>query len=245
MLVESSSRFLMQTTSGFRTTLEDQLRRASENPSAGVFYGDAERFGDVAEAGRRFVELSPSAGEATFLNLATQRCTVVTSAMVRREVFTRGGILEESIRSSEDFDLWLRLAFAGIRFDYGTSEQVRWRRGERTVRRDRTRGGVNGAKIAQSAAVRPPPLGRCARSAPDAPTLRAQRRESVSWYRFASANAVYARVVFFMRPRYRTFVKPHSRFTTWKGCSTRARTRERAALIRSHFALRFPRLFTR
>ena len=69
--------------------------------------------------------------------------------------------------------------------------------------------------------------------------------ELVQVFASASANAVYARVVFFMRPPYRTFVKPHSRFTTWKGCSTRARTRERAALIRSHFALRFPRLFTR
>ncbi len=49
---------------------------------------------------------------------------------------------------------------------------------------------------------------------------------------------VSTRVVFFISPRYRTFVKPHEHFTTRKTCSPRARTRERAALIVSHFALR-------
>ena len=116
--------------------LEEQLARAGTNPAASVFYGDAEIFGDVAQAGRRFMELSPSSGEVDFRSLVTQRCTVMTSAMVRREVFERVGGQDEALRSSEDFDLWLRAAHQGIRFDYTTRVLSRYRRREGSLSAD-------------------------------------------------------------------------------------------------------------
>jgi glycosyltransferase involved in cell wall biosynthesis len=116
--------------------LEDQLARAAANPGASILYGDAEIFGDVAQAGRRFMELSPSTGEVDFLSLVTQRCTVMTSAMVRREVFERIGGQDEALRSSEDFDFWLRAAHQGIRFDYTTRVLTRYRRREGSLSAD-------------------------------------------------------------------------------------------------------------
>jgi glycosyltransferase involved in cell wall biosynthesis len=116
--------------------LEDQLARARANPAASILYGDAEIFGDVAQAGRRFMELSPSSGEVDFPSLVTQRCTVMTSAMVRRDVFVRVGGQDEALRSSEDFDFWLRAAHQGIRFDYTTRVLSRYRRREGSLSAD-------------------------------------------------------------------------------------------------------------
>jgi glycosyltransferase involved in cell wall biosynthesis len=108
--------------------LADQLSRAAADPGAAVFYGDAEIFGDPPEAGRHFMERSPSSGQVDFLSLATQRCTVMTTAMVRRDLFSRIGVLDEQLRSSEDFDLWLRAANAGASFNYTSRVLSRYRR---------------------------------------------------------------------------------------------------------------------
>jgi glycosyltransferase involved in cell wall biosynthesis len=116
--------------------LEDQLARAAANPHVSILYGDAEIFGDVAQAGRRFMELSPSRGEVDFRSLVTQRCTVMTSAMVRRSVFARVGPLDERLRSSEDFDFWLRAAHHGMRFAYTRRVLSRYRRREGSLSAD-------------------------------------------------------------------------------------------------------------
>lgn len=108
--------------------LAEQLARADADAAAAVFYGDAEIFGAAPEAGRRFMERSPSEGEVDFLSIATQRCTVMTTAMVRREIFSRTGLLDEHLRSSEDFDFWLRAAHAGLRFNFTLRVLSRYRR---------------------------------------------------------------------------------------------------------------------
>lgn len=108
--------------------LEDQLGRAAADPAADVLYGDAEIFGDVPQAGRRFMEFSPSDGEVTFESLVTQRCNVMISALVRRSMLERVGMFDESLRSSEDFELWLRVAHAGGRFNYTRRVLARYRK---------------------------------------------------------------------------------------------------------------------
>jgi GT2 family glycosyltransferase len=108
--------------------LEDQIARAVADPAADVLYGDAEIFGDVPQAGRRFMEFSPSSGEVTFESLATQHCNVMISALVRRSMLDRVGLFDESLRSSEDFELWLRVAHAGGRFNYTRRVLARYRK---------------------------------------------------------------------------------------------------------------------
>jgi glycosyltransferase involved in cell wall biosynthesis len=108
--------------------LEDQIGRAMADPAADVLYGDAEIFGDVPQTGRRFMELSPSRGEVTFESLVTQRCNVMISALVRRAALDRVGLFDESLRSSEDFELWLRVAHAGGRFNYTRRVLARYRK---------------------------------------------------------------------------------------------------------------------
>ena len=108
--------------------LEDQVARVMADRSADVCYGDAEIFGDVPHAGRRFMEFSPSVGEVTFESLVTQRGNVMVSALVHRSVFDRVGLFDEALKSSEDFDLWLRLAHAGGRFNYTRRVLARYRK---------------------------------------------------------------------------------------------------------------------
>ncbi len=61
----------------------------------------------------------PVGGEATFENLASARCTVITSGVVaRRASLIAAGLFDEHRYHSEDFDLWLRLAHAGGRICY-------------------------------------------------------------------------------------------------------------------------------
>jgi GT2 family glycosyltransferase len=109
----------------FLSAMFDELKR---DPSIDVLYCDALYFGDAPEAGRTFMELNPSTGEATFERLLAQECNVNTSAVARRELLLRAGLFDERLRSSEDFDMWLRIAKAGGRVAYLLRPLVRYRR---------------------------------------------------------------------------------------------------------------------
>lgn len=108
--------------------LSDQVDRAIARPEISVFYGNATIIGDVPEVGRSFMDLSPSRGEVNYGSLVAQRCNVMVSAMVRRDALVQIGGFDETLRSSEDFDLWLRLAHAGAGFDYTTRVLALYRR---------------------------------------------------------------------------------------------------------------------
>lgn len=107
--------------------LEEHLSRARADPDADVFYGDLLVIGDVPEAGRTVMESSASFGTVDFESLVTQRCNPMLCSLVRRRVLLAHGAFDESMRRSEDFDLWLRLAHAGVRFNYTTRVVARYR----------------------------------------------------------------------------------------------------------------------
>jgi glycosyltransferase involved in cell wall biosynthesis len=109
----------------FLSTMIGELRR---DPSVGVLYCDAIYFGDTPEAGRTFMELHPSSGEVTFERLLAQECNVISSVVARRELLLCAGLFDESLRSSEDFDLWLRILKAGGRISYLRRPLMRYRR---------------------------------------------------------------------------------------------------------------------
>ncbi|HEY1402812.1 MAG TPA: glycosyltransferase family A protein [Pyrinomonadaceae bacterium] len=109
----------------FLSAMLDELGR---DPSAGVIYSDAIYFGDTWETGHTFMELHPSWGEVTVERLLTQECNVTSSVVARRELLLRAGLFDESLRSSEDFDLWLRIANMGERIAYVRRPLIRYRR---------------------------------------------------------------------------------------------------------------------
>ncbi len=109
--------------------LEAQIRFIDDHPEADVVYANAVVFGDVPEAGRTLMDLAPSRGEVTLESLARLDCQVHNvAALTRREAILRAGMFDESLRTSEDFDLWLRIVAGGGRILYHTASLARYRR---------------------------------------------------------------------------------------------------------------------
>lgn len=98
--------------------VERQLGFLAAHPDIAVVYCDAELFGAGVAPGVRFLDQCPSSGEVTFTSLVEQRCTVLTTVMARRSALEAVGGYDETLRSSEDFELWLRLVKGGFRIDY-------------------------------------------------------------------------------------------------------------------------------
>jgi hypothetical protein len=97
--------------------LEHQLQ-VMRDGGYDVVYSNATTFGDPMRAGRLFMDMHPSSGEATFEALVSQRCNVMVSVLARRDALVGAGLFDESLRSSEDFDMWLRIAHRGGRIGY-------------------------------------------------------------------------------------------------------------------------------
>lgn len=108
--------------------LEVQTAMMKADATIDVLYPDAEVFGDAPEAGQRFMQMCPSSGVVTFESLVTQECNVMICAMARRETVLKAGLFDENLRSSEDFDLWLRITKAGGRILYHREVLARYRR---------------------------------------------------------------------------------------------------------------------
>jgi glycosyltransferase involved in cell wall biosynthesis len=92
-----------------------------------VVYPNAVNFGDPMRAGRMFMDAHPSTGAVTFESLVTQQCNVMVSVLARREALIGAGLFDETLRSSEDFDMWLRVLDGGWRIGYHREPLVRSR----------------------------------------------------------------------------------------------------------------------
>ena len=109
--------------------LASQMAMLEQDPTLDLVYADGLIFGDTSENGRTFMELFPSEGEVSFESLVLRRCTPLTSAVVvRRDAVLEVGAFDETQRTSEDHDLWLRLAVAGKRLAYQHQVLCRYRR---------------------------------------------------------------------------------------------------------------------
>lgn len=105
-----------------------QVATLDADPSVAVSYANAVIFGESLDAGRDYMSVFPSEGEVTFQSLVEMRCNVLVSALVRREWLDRVGPFDESLRTNEDFDLWLRIAQSGGRFVYHRRPLWRYRK---------------------------------------------------------------------------------------------------------------------
>jgi glycosyltransferase involved in cell wall biosynthesis len=108
--------------------LEVQVGMMRADPTLDLLYPNALIFGDAAHAGRTYMEVNPSEGEVTFEGLLTQQCTIVNYVIARREAVVAAGWFDETLRRSEDFDLWLRILCRGGRIAYHRRVLARYRR---------------------------------------------------------------------------------------------------------------------
>ena len=108
--------------------LEVQVKRIQADPAIDVLYPNVLMFGDASEDGEEFMTICPSNGEVTFERLLLQECNVSNCSIARKETLVRAGMFDESLRSVEDFDLWLRVIKAGGRIAYHRDVLARYRR---------------------------------------------------------------------------------------------------------------------
>jgi glycosyltransferase involved in cell wall biosynthesis len=107
--------------------LATQLDLMAREPSIDVLYANTVIFGNTPHAGVETMTLCPSEGEVTFEHLVSLKCTVLSCLTARREIFFKAGLYDESIRASEDFDMWLRILKVGGRIDYHRRVLARYR----------------------------------------------------------------------------------------------------------------------
>lgn len=105
-----------------------QVKRIQADPAIDVLYPNVMMFGGSSEEGEEFMTICPSNGEVTFERLLLQECNVSNCSIARRDTIMRAGLFDESLRSVEDFDLWLRVIKAGGRIAYHRDVLARYRR---------------------------------------------------------------------------------------------------------------------
>jgi glycosyltransferase involved in cell wall biosynthesis len=116
--------------------LATQMTVLEQDRTIDLIYPNAVYFGDCEEAGREFMELCPSEGEVTLKSLVRKRCNVMSSVTARREILLKAGLFDEALRSSVDFDLWLRVLLQGGRITYHRRPIVWYRRRKRNLTSD-------------------------------------------------------------------------------------------------------------
>jgi glycosyltransferase involved in cell wall biosynthesis len=104
-----------------------QIAAMRADPTIDVLYPDALIIGEGPTVGKRSMDLSPSRGEVTFESLITKRCNVRVFVTAKRDVILRAGLFDESLRSSEDFDLWIRIVNMGGKIAYHRELLARYR----------------------------------------------------------------------------------------------------------------------
>lgn len=111
--------------------LEHLLARMESNPQIGLVFPNATFFGSGGLVGKRYYELFPKpdleAGQISLQRLLRREIYIFGSLLLRRESLDRVGSFDEGLRASEDFDMWLRLAKAGVHFSYVDEPLVRYR----------------------------------------------------------------------------------------------------------------------
>lgn len=108
--------------------LATMLARLQSEPEIDVLYPNAILFGVARWEGKLFQDLCPSSEPVTLEKFLTRECNVFISALFKREILEEVGWFDESLRGSEDFDLWLRMLQHGYRFSFLREPLARYRK---------------------------------------------------------------------------------------------------------------------
>lgn len=119
--------------------LETMLARMKAGPEIDVLYPNAILFGTPQWEGKLFQDVCPSTAPVTVEKFLTRKCNVFISAVFKRDILDVVGAFDESLRGSEDFDLWLRMLQQGYRFDFLREPLARYRKREDSLSSSSTR----------------------------------------------------------------------------------------------------------
>ena len=141
-----------------------QVAALDADSTLDVVYPNAVFFGETPLAGRRYMDVMPSYGPVTFEKLCYKDCSVFICVMARRAVLLQMGLFDETLRASEDLDMWLRLLHKGGRIGYHKQVLARYRRREGQITANEVNFATNKsvcvARLQQKLGELPPPRER-------------------------------------------------------------------------------------
>ena len=104
--------------------LERQVAMLEADSSLGLVYSNAVHIEDGRAVGVAF-DNTPQSLPVDFDALLEERATVNTSSAVAlRRAIVEAGLFDEQMRRCEDFDLWLRMAYSGVRVTFTREIQI-------------------------------------------------------------------------------------------------------------------------
>lgn len=89
--------------------LEKQLAYFETNPTIGLVYSDGFFFNEKGVLPDKWTSVYPPPQIWHFLTLFERNVILVSTVVVRRECLDKVGLFDETLRSCEDYDLWLRI----------------------------------------------------------------------------------------------------------------------------------------
>lgn len=108
--------------------LEVQMALFANAPGVDLIYPNGYFFGDPALEGKPLMDYAPSKGNVSFCSVMNGETNVVYSALIRKQAILRAGNFDSELRTSEDFDLWIRMLKCGARFAYHEAPLLHYRR---------------------------------------------------------------------------------------------------------------------
>jgi glycosyltransferase involved in cell wall biosynthesis len=108
--------------------LATMIAAISASPEIGFATCDATNFGISEREGHLFSRHAPQAAPITLDRVLSRRFNVYIGSIIRRTAFEAVGGFDESLRSAEDLDLWIRLLESGWRGAYVPRPLGRYRR---------------------------------------------------------------------------------------------------------------------
>lgn len=98
--------------------LQVQVGILEKDSTIDLVYPDARYFGNSPLAGKTFMEVNPSTGDATMERLIMRDAAVFIGVTAKREVLIRAGLFDPQFHGVEDWDLWMRVCRTGAKITY-------------------------------------------------------------------------------------------------------------------------------
>lgn len=107
--------------------LESQVAFLTIN-NLDMVYCDAAFFGNDYYSAENYMKNAPSKGAVSAISLIAAECNVITSGTIlRKEILAATNLFDSTLPFMQDFDLWLRIARAGMKISYQRKVLVKYR----------------------------------------------------------------------------------------------------------------------